>query len=81
MTSRTNLIIVVKVVDLDINCIYNCNHHMVGMDKISSSEFCSSLRLLTFVDHRKKIGSLHFFFFLMNFPYVKLVIYALRLKL
>jgi hypothetical protein len=36
MTRRINLTIVVKVVDLDISCIYNHNH-MVGMDKISSS--------------------------------------------
>jgi hypothetical protein len=37
MTHRTNLTVVVKVVDLDISCIYNHNH-MVGMDKISSSD-------------------------------------------
>jgi len=36
MTCRTNLTIVIKVVDLDINRIYSHNH-MVGMDKISSS--------------------------------------------
>ncbi len=36
MTCRTNPIIVVKVVNLDISRIYNCNH-MVRMDKIS---FC-----------------------------------------
>jgi hypothetical protein len=36
MTCRTNPIIVVKVVDLDINCIYSHNN-MVGMDKISSN--------------------------------------------
>jgi hypothetical protein len=34
MTRKTNLTIVVKVVDLDINHIYNHNH-MVGWDKIS----------------------------------------------
>jgi hypothetical protein len=33
----TNLNIVVKVVDLNINCMYSCNY-IVGMDKISSSE-------------------------------------------
>jgi hypothetical protein len=37
MTHRTNLSIVVKLVDLDTNHIYSHNH-MVGMDKISSSE-------------------------------------------
>ncbi len=37
MTCKTNLTIVIKVVDLDISCINNPNH-MVGMDKISSSE-------------------------------------------
>ncbi len=36
MTCRINLTIVVKVIDLDISHIYNCNH-MVGMDKISSN--------------------------------------------
>ncbi len=34
MTSRTNLIVIVKVVDLDTSCIYSHNH-MVGMNKIS----------------------------------------------
>jgi hypothetical protein len=37
ITHRTNLTIIVKVVDLNINCIYNHNH-MVAMSKISSSE-------------------------------------------
>jgi len=37
MTCRTNLIVVIKLVHLDISCIYSCNH-MVGMDKIFSSE-------------------------------------------
>ncbi len=32
MTCKTNLTIVVKVVNLDMSCIYSCNH-MVGMDK------------------------------------------------
>ncbi len=36
MTCRTNPTVVVKVIDLDINQIYNYNH-MVGMDKISSN--------------------------------------------
>jgi hypothetical protein len=36
MTHSTNLTIVVKLIDLDTNCIYSHNH-MVGMDKISSS--------------------------------------------
>ncbi len=36
MTCRTNLTIVVKVVDLNINHIYSHNY-MVGMDKTSSS--------------------------------------------
>jgi hypothetical protein len=39
MTHRTDLTIVVKIVDLDISHIYSPNH-MVGMDKISSSEAC-----------------------------------------
>jgi hypothetical protein len=33
MTCRTNLTIVIEVIDLDIN-----HNHMVGIDKISSSE-------------------------------------------
>jgi hypothetical protein len=36
MTPKTNLIVIVNVIDLDISCIYSCNH-MVRMDKISSS--------------------------------------------
>jgi hypothetical protein len=39
MTHRTNLTIVVKVVDLDTSRIYSPNH-MVGMDKISFNEAC-----------------------------------------
>ncbi len=38
MTHRTNLTIVVKVIDLDISHIYNHNH-MVGWDKISCSAY------------------------------------------
>jgi hypothetical protein len=38
MTRRTNLTIVVKVVDLDVSHIYNHNH-MVGWDKISFSAY------------------------------------------
>jgi hypothetical protein len=34
MTHRTNLTIIIEIVDLDINCIYSHNN-MVGMDKIS----------------------------------------------
>jgi hypothetical protein len=37
VTCNINLIVVVKVVNLDTSCIYSCKH-MVGMDKISSSE-------------------------------------------
>ncbi len=37
MIHRTNITIDVKIVDLDINHLYSCNH-MVGMDKISSNE-------------------------------------------
>jgi hypothetical protein len=37
MTHKTNLIIVIKVVDLNTSHIYSCNH-MVGIDKISSSD-------------------------------------------
>jgi hypothetical protein len=37
MTHRTKPTIVVKEVDLNISCIYSHNH-MVGMDKISSSD-------------------------------------------
>jgi hypothetical protein len=36
MTRRTNHVIVVEVVDLDISCIYSHNH-MVRMNKISSN--------------------------------------------
>jgi len=58
MTHRTNLTIVVKVVDLDISCIYNHNH-MVGMDKISSSDIHLILHmlflwLLSFLLHLRK---------------------------
>jgi hypothetical protein len=35
-TNRANITVDVKVVDLDISCLYSCNH-MVGMDKISSN--------------------------------------------
>ncbi len=41
ITHRTNLTIVVKVVDLDTSRIYSPNH-MVGMDKISSNEACKA---------------------------------------
>jgi hypothetical protein len=37
-----NLIIIIKIIDLDISRIYNCNH-MVAMDKIFSSEKGESL--------------------------------------
>ncbi len=37
MTCRTNVPIVVKVVALDIGHVYNHNH-VVGMEKISSSD-------------------------------------------
>ncbi len=37
VTHSTNLTIVVKIIDLDISRIYNYNH-MVGMDKIFSSD-------------------------------------------
>jgi len=37
MTHRINLNVVVQIVDLNTSYIYNRNH-MVGMDKISSSE-------------------------------------------
>ncbi len=37
MTHRTNLTIVVKIIDLNTSCIYSDNH-MVGMDKISFSD-------------------------------------------
>jgi hypothetical protein len=37
MTHRTNPTIIVKVIDLNISCIYTHNH-MVGMNKISSSD-------------------------------------------
>jgi len=36
MTHRTNLTIIIEIVDLDINYIYSHNN-MVGMDKISSN--------------------------------------------
>ncbi len=36
MTCRINPIVVIKEDDLDISCIYSCNH-MVGMDKMFSS--------------------------------------------
>jgi hypothetical protein len=38
MTHRIDLIVVIKVIDLNINQIYSCNH-MVGMKNISSSDF------------------------------------------
>ncbi len=42
MTCRTNLTIVIKVVDLNTSCNYSDNH-MVGMDKISSGENYSNV--------------------------------------
>jgi hypothetical protein len=42
ITHRTNLTIVVKVVDLDTSHIYSDNH-MVGVDKISSSVYVDLL--------------------------------------
>jgi hypothetical protein len=36
MTRRTNLTVIVKIIDLDTSYIYSHNH-MVGMDKISSN--------------------------------------------
>ncbi len=38
MTCKNNPIVVVKILDLDISHIYSHNH-MVGMDKIYSSDF------------------------------------------
>ncbi len=38
MTRRIDSIVVIKVNDLNIPHIYSCNH-MVGMEKISSSDF------------------------------------------
>jgi hypothetical protein len=51
MTCRTNLIVVVKIVNLDTSHIYSYNH-MVGMDKISSivRMFNAFLDLPTFID-------------------------------
>jgi hypothetical protein len=50
MTHRTNPIVVVKEVDLDTSHIYSHNH-MIGIDKISSSEnFVAKLLL---ADRRK----------------------------
>jgi len=63
MTHRTNLTIVVKVVDLDTSRIYSPNH-MVGMDKISSNEACKlkcfGMRPTSFVpfQHLKFVVSL-----------------------
>ncbi len=37
MTRETNFTIIVKVVDLDMSCIYS-HKHMAGMSKISFSE-------------------------------------------
>ncbi len=37
MTCKINLIVIIKIIDLNISRIYNCNH-VVGMDKIFSSE-------------------------------------------
>jgi len=54
---------------------------MVGMDNISSSEFLLKFKVVNIFESCKQFGSLHLFLFLMNFPYVKLVIYALRLKM
>jgi hypothetical protein len=41
MTRRTNPIVVIKEVDMDISHIYSCNH-MVGLDKISSNASIST---------------------------------------
>jgi hypothetical protein len=51
MRCRTNLIVVVKIVDLDTSRIYNYNH-MVGMDKISFivKMFNDFLDLPTFIN-------------------------------
>ncbi len=43
ITHKTNLTIIVKVVDLDTSHIYNDNH-MIGVDKISSSACVDLLR-------------------------------------
>jgi hypothetical protein len=47
MTCKTNLTIVVKLVDLDIYHIYGCNH-MVEMNKISFSETKSKASMTSF---------------------------------
>jgi hypothetical protein len=39
MTHKTNPTVIVEVIDLDTSHVYNRNH-MVGMNKISSSDFC-----------------------------------------
>jgi hypothetical protein len=46
MTRKTNLILVIKVVDLNTSHIYSCNY-MVGMDKIFSSDLIELLMYTT----------------------------------
>ncbi len=45
MTHRTNIIIVAKLVDLNINCTNNCTFK-VKMDKISSNAYCPNVMAL-----------------------------------
>ncbi len=51
MTCRINLIVIVKLVDLNISRIYSHNH-MVGMDKISSSETIPKASMTSCVGNR-----------------------------
>jgi hypothetical protein len=57
ITHRTNLTIVVKIVDLGTSCIYSCNH-MVGMDNISSSVPINGLKILKINLHKLKFHTL-----------------------
>jgi hypothetical protein len=49
MTCKINSIVIIKIIDLNINRIYNRNH-VVGMDKIFSSEKGESSLGWTFLD-------------------------------
>jgi hypothetical protein len=57
ISHRTNLIIVIKKIDLDTSCIYSCNC-VVGIDKLSSSVPKNGLKILKINLHKLKFHTL-----------------------
>jgi hypothetical protein len=65
MTHRTNLIVIVKLVDLDTSCIYSHNH-MVGMDKIFFSEIRPKTSITYWIGNHLSSFKAMLYFHLIN---------------